>query len=132
MDWRRLAKALILEDGHINERETLILKRVILADRSVDKEEMEFLVELRRSAMSAHPEFERLYFDALKRVVLTDGVVRDEEARWLRTTVFADQPLDAAEQQFLRQLKREAELVGDEFNALCQAAGPSTGPASRP
>lgn len=119
MNWHRLAKNLMLRDGQIHEREADILKREILADHVVNKEEAEFLVELRRAASGVHPEFDRFFLAVLKKIVLTDGKVSDAEARWLRKVLFSHAPMTGLETRFLDELRREAKSSGEEFRRLC-------------
>ena len=118
MDWRKLALDLALVDGKITARTATIMEREILADRGVDHEEAEFLVKLRRAAAAAPPQFDRLVYEVMKQIVLTDGVISDAEARWLRRTIFADHVVSAAELRLLDDLRREARAVGPEFEAL--------------
>jgi hypothetical protein len=52
-DWKKLCKQLILADGYIEEKETDIIRKEILADGVVSKSEAEFLIDLRNSAPKA-------------------------------------------------------------------------------
>lgn len=52
-DWRKVAKAFALGDGHISEREVNILRQALFADGRISKSELEFLHELKRNAKSA-------------------------------------------------------------------------------
>ena len=118
MNWPKFAKRLLLADGRISEHETDLLKRAVLADAKVDREELEFLVELKREAVMVHPAFDRFLFDVLKRVVMADGVITDDEARWLRKILFADNQTVRAETRFIEDLHREAKSFGKEFEQL--------------
>jgi len=120
MDWPKFAKKLLLANGRISELETDLLKRAILADKVVDREEVEFLVELKREAVTVSPEFNQFLYDVLKRVVLADGVITDQEARWLRRIIFSDRQVKPVEATFVEDLKREARQTGPEFEALCR------------
>jgi len=120
MDWPKFAKKLLLADGRISELETDLLRRAILADKVVDREEVEFLAELKREAVTVSPEFNRFLYDVLKRVVLVDGAITDQEARWLRRIIFSDRQVKPIEATFVEDLKREARKVGPEFEALCR------------
>jgi hypothetical protein len=120
MDWHRLARSLALGDGVISEREALILRREMLADRVVDRPEVEFLLELKRSAKAVAPAFDQLFRQVVKKVVLRDGAVGDAEALWLRRLLFTDNKVSAEEARLLEELKAEARSVGREFEALCR------------
>jgi hypothetical protein len=53
-------------------------------------------------------------------VVLRDGVISDQEARWLRGLLVADGKLAPAEAHFLVDLKAQAKSTGREFDQLYQ------------
>ena len=117
-DWKKLAKAALLADGRIDTKEVEIIKKAILADGLVDKAELEFLADLRKSAESAVRVFTELFFRSVKSHMLQDGVISDNEAKWLRKVIFADKQVDDDELQLLKDLKREAKHVGPEFQKL--------------
>src|SRR5262249_33990120 len=118
MNWPAFVKKLLLDNGRLNQREADLLKRAILADRAVDREEAAFLVDLKRSAQSVHPDFDRFLFEVLRRVVLRDGEISDQEARWLRDLIVRDGKLSPAEILFLADLKAQAKTTGPEFGRL--------------
>lgn len=118
MNWPEFAKRLLLDDGRIGLDETTLLKRAIQEDHALDREEMEFLVELKRSANSVHPEFDQFLFAALKKFILADGKISDHEAGWLRTVLFVDGIVHAEEKAFLKSLRQGAKSVGPEFRRL--------------
>src|SRR5205085_6493694 len=90
-DWRKVALSAFLADGVIDETEVKILKKELWADGKIDKDEVEFLIDLRNLAQKKakkeglRPAFERLFFKAIEENVMADGTIDDEEARWLRT-----------------------------------------------
>ena len=47
MNWPAFCKRLLLADGRISDQETVMLKRAIMEDRVVDREELEFLIDLK-------------------------------------------------------------------------------------
>lgn len=49
-DWRKVAKAMTLADGHVSEKEVTILEAEIFADGKVSKSELEFLKEIKAEA----------------------------------------------------------------------------------
>ncbi len=51
--WRDVAKAFALADGHISQKEVNILRQALLADGKVSKSELEFLREIKKEASSA-------------------------------------------------------------------------------
>ncbi len=122
MNWRRLAKRLLLLDQQISLREAEILREEILADHVVDKDELAFLLEVRREARIVNPEFDTFFFQVLKKVALADGVVSDDEAAWLRKIFFSDNFISPAETRFLEELQREAKSVGPAFRELVKDA----------
>lgn len=118
MDWRKLANNLALVDGRITARRAAVIADELLAEGAVDKDEAEFLVNLKRAAVSAPPEFDRLVHEVMRQVVLMDGVISAAEAHWLRRTIFADQVVSPFERHFLEELRRAARSVSPEFEAL--------------
>lgn len=122
-DWKALARAVLLAEGAITPPVTGALKRVILADGRVSKEEAEFLLDLKKNASTVCEEFSRFVHDILKRVILPDAQINAAEARWLRTVVFADGKVDEAEQRFLKELKDAALVTCPEFDELCHEYG---------
>src|SRR5262249_51272679 len=119
-DWRKVAKSLALANGHIDERITFILRCELFGDGKLDRSALEVLLDLRRSAPSADRCFHQLIFQALKPVILADGIVSAKEAEWLRRFIFADGQVSPDEQQFLRDLKAGAQSISPEFEALCR------------
>ncbi|MFL5240865.1 MAG: hypothetical protein ACJ8FY_02040 [Gemmataceae bacterium] len=118
MNWPKFAKKLLLANGQINQLETSLIKRAMLEDNVVDKEEVEFLVELKREAVMVHPEFDALLLSVLKKIVIADGAISDAEARWLRKILFSDNQTVRAETKLIEELHREAKSCGKEFEQL--------------
>lgn len=121
-EWRKLAKALALADGRIDTKETNIIKEAIWADGKLDKSELEFLLDLKKSATSVVREFNTMLFTALKAAVLADGDISAAEASWLRKFLYADGKIDDDEKKFLQELKAGAKSTSAEFDALYKQA----------
>jgi uncharacterized membrane protein YebE (DUF533 family) len=117
-DWRRLAKALALADGRIDTKETEIIKKELMADGKLDRSEIEWLLDVRRSSSGSVQAFDQFVFAALKPIILADGAIDAKEATWLRKFIFADGKVDETEKVFLRQLKEGAKTTSPEFDAL--------------
>jgi hypothetical protein len=120
MNWKRLAKRLILRDGAISHYEAQIVEEETLADGRVDRDELAFLQEVRRGARQVAPEFDEFFFRVLKRIVLADGVISEAEAQWLRGIILADGQVTEPEAKFLAELRKEATAWGAAFDALCR------------
>jgi len=118
MDWPLFVKKLVLIDQRVSEHEAQLLKRAVLDEGMVDREVIVCLAQLKREAVHVHPEFDRLLFRVLKKVVLTDGEVTDAEALWLRKMIFSDQTTTAGEVEFLKDIRKSAKKVGLEFERL--------------
>jgi hypothetical protein len=52
-EWRKVAKAFALADGHITQKEVEILREQILVDGAISKSEMDFLHEIKAEAKTA-------------------------------------------------------------------------------
>ena len=111
-------KSQILANGVIDDAEVELIRDRLAAGGGVGRREVEFLIELRNQAQAYNKAFEDVFFDAVRRNVLTDGSIDAEEVRWLRYLVFADGAVDEREKKFLRQLRSEARACGPEFQAL--------------
>ena len=121
-DWRKLAKALALADGRIDTKETQIIKDAIWSDGKLDKSELEFLLDIKKSASGVVREFNTMLFSALKAAVLADGDISASEAGWLRKFLYADGKIDDDEKKFLQDLKSSATATSPEFDALYKQA----------
>ena len=117
-DWKELAQKLILSDKSIDARETRLLKEVILEDKVVDREELDFLIFLRNNAKVRHAKFEQFFFNALKKNVLADGVITAKEAKMIHEIVTADENVDRRERKFIREVKKEAQKCAKEYDQI--------------
>ncbi len=123
MDWRGFAKRLLLNDGRVDAVETLFLRRAIVEDGKISRDEVEFLLELRREAKFVHPDFNRFLYRVLKRAILRDGAIDAAEVEWLRKLIFGNFLAGPQELAFLEDLRREAVTVHPDFYALLSDAG---------
>ena len=129
-DWRKLALNAILADGVIDDNEVKILRKELYADGKIDREEVDFLIELRNKAQkkaaggTLSDAFERFFFKAVQDNVMEDGKIDAEEARWLRQMLYADRKIDENEKKFLTKIKKAATSTSPEFDRLyAQAMG---------
>ncbi|MBX9584510.1 MAG: TerB family tellurite resistance protein [Gemmataceae bacterium] len=107
-----------LADGKVDGREVEALGDLLPPGRAISRAEADFLVELHRRVDRVTPAFERFFFQAIKRHVLTDGAIDPEEATWLRRMVLADGRVSEREKKLLRELRGEAARTCPEFEAL--------------
>ena len=126
MDWRAFAKKLLLNDGRVDAIEAVLIRRAVLEDGVIDRDEVEFLLELRREAKSVHPDFNRFLYGVLGRAVLRDGAIDSAEVEWLRKLIFSDYLAGPQELAFLEDLGREARRVHPDFSQLLADAGGPT------
>jgi hypothetical protein len=123
MDWRAFAKKLLLNDGRIDAVEALFIRRAVTEDGKISREEVEFLLDLRRDARFVHPDFTRFLYKVLKRAVLRDGAIDASEVEWLRKLIFGNFLAGPQELAFLEDLRREARTVHPDFYSLLSDAG---------
>lgn len=64
--WRDVAKAFALAEGHITQKEVNILRQTLLADGKVSKSELDFLKEIKAEAKSAVQLLDELIADCEK------------------------------------------------------------------
>src|SRR4029077_17330419 len=100
------------------------LRKELWADGKIDKEEVDFLIDLRNTAQKKakggelSPAFENLFFKAIEENVMADGVIDTKEANWLRKMLFADGKIDAREKKFLQKIKKAATKTSAAFDKL--------------
>ena len=118
-NWQKLATAVLLADGKIDDAETKILRKELYEDGVIDKQEVDFLIDLRNKAKgNVSPAFTKFFFKAIKDNVLKDGQIDTAEAKWLRAMLFADGKIDADEKKFMRALMKGAKKVSPAFQQL--------------
>jgi uncharacterized membrane protein YebE (DUF533 family) len=122
-DWRKLAKALALADGRIDTKEAEIIKHEIYSDGKIDRSEIEWLIDVRKSGGGSVHVFDQLVFSAIKTAVLADGNIDAKEAKWLTKFIFADGKVDDGEKKFLADLRTSAKSSSPEFQDLCKKCG---------
>ena len=64
--WRKLAIALTLADGKIDDEEVKILRKALWADGKIDANEKKFLARIKKAAKTTSPAFEALYKQCMK------------------------------------------------------------------
>ncbi len=133
-DWRKLAISTLLADGKIDDDEVKALRKELWKDGQIDRDEVRFLIDLRNQAQKkakakkeeVNPKFTALFFKAIEKNVLKDGVIDASEAGWLREMLFADGKIDEDEKKFLARIKKAAKTTSPEFEKLyedCMAKG---------
>lgn len=118
---RRL-RAQLLQDGRISESEVQLIRDYIHADGELDLQDVKLLVELLSEASEVCPEFDELFFPTLKRVVLQDGQIGQDEQYMLLKMLYADGHVRDSEREFLRELRQEITESTPQFDALCEIA----------
>lgn len=125
-DFRKLVISTLLADGQIDDKECSALRKELWADGKIDKKEVAFLIDLRNEAQKkakalktdVNPTFTKLFFKAIEDNVLDNGIISTNEAKWLRTMLFADGKIDADEKKFLAKIKKAATKTSLAFEAL--------------
>ncbi|HDN27658.1 MAG TPA: hypothetical protein ENG03_11300 [Thioploca sp.] len=64
--WRKVAKAFALGDGHISENEVNVLRKAFFADEDISKSELDFLHELKTDAKTSVKALDTLIEDCEK------------------------------------------------------------------
>ena len=67
-EWRKVAKAFVLGDGHISQKEVNILRQELFADGRISKSEMDFLYEIKRDAKTSVKLLDDLIADCEKAI----------------------------------------------------------------
>jgi hypothetical protein len=112
----------LLRDRRITDDEVEIIRDYIHQDGKLDLDDVKFLVELLSDADEVSPEFDRLFFPVLKEVILRDGKIGQDEQFYLLKMLYSDGRVRESERQFLSELKREADELSPQFEALYEEA----------
>jgi len=104
----------VTADGSVSALEVEELKKAVLADGTVDREEADALFEV-NTACSENPEnapeWETFFVDAVSSHILADGNVDEEEATYLIGKIEGDGKVDKAERALLANLKAKAKSI---------------------
>src|SRR5271156_4520500 len=126
-DWRSLARKLALVDERIESQDARILREELLGAGKIDKSGFEFLIALRRDAKSVAVEFDEAVFGVVKQVVVKDGGISPDRAKWLQGFFGSPGSLRQHERAFLQDLRNSDRTHCPEFLAWCDKLGvPST------
>src|SRR4051794_22486888 len=99
-DWKNLVTDIVLADGAIDEAEVRILRKALYADGKIDKQELDWLIDLRNKAQKKakgqdlHPAFEKLFFEVIQNRVVNNGAIGKDGVNLLRTVIMADKKVD--------------------------------------
>ncbi|MEO1523815.1 MAG: hypothetical protein AAFX06_00180 [Planctomycetota bacterium] len=118
----RTLQAELLNDNRITFDEVNKIKAHIESDGQLDHEDVKFLVELMSNAESVCPEFDRLFFPALRAVLLEDGKIGLDEQYQLLRMLYADGHVRDSEKQFIQDLYHSVDERTPEFEELCETA----------
>jgi hypothetical protein len=110
----------ILAIGKVEGKELELLRKQVYGVGKIDRPTADFLVELHKRVQHRTPAFEKFFYQAIQDHILANGRVGKEESAWLRRMVLADGKLEDEERKFLHELKGQARQVSPEFEALFQ------------
>jgi hypothetical protein len=108
----------ILAHGKVDGPELERLRGELYAHDKIERPEADFLVELHKRVQHLTPAFEHFFYQAIKDHILAHGRIDAEEAAWLRRMLLSDGMIKDEERKFLHELKGEAKHVSREFEVL--------------
>jgi hypothetical protein len=108
----------ILANGRVDGAELEVLRREFYVGAPIDRPKADFLVELHKRIEHMTPAFEHFFYRAIKDHILAHGRISAEETSWLRRMLLADGKIKDEERKFLHELKGEAKETSPEFEAL--------------
>jgi uncharacterized tellurite resistance protein B-like protein len=111
-------KQAILAKGRVDGAELKALREHLYASGKIERREADFLVELHKRVQHMTPAFEQFFYQAIKDHILAHGRIDAEEAAWLRRMLLADGKIKDEERKFLHELKGEAKEVSREFETF--------------
>jgi len=123
VNYKQLKKELIA-DGKIDKEEVERLRKTLYADGKIDQEEADFLFELNDavSGKKNDPAWNQFFVQAISDYLLKDerspGVIDENEGRWLVEKIGADGKVDGVEKQLLNNLKKNAKKMPPVVTAL--------------
>ena len=112
----------LLNDGSITPNEVERIKSHVASDGKLDFDDVKFLVGLQAEAKSVCPEFDEIFFMALREELLRDGKITLDEQFQLLKMLYSDGEVRECEKTFLMELYRDCEEVTPEFTELCETA----------
>jgi hypothetical protein len=117
----REIKGRILVDGEdlcIDDKDWALIRENLPADGHLDPEDLKVLIEMRTQARVVCRAFDEFFFPAFKASLLADGKISPLEQFSLLSLLYGGGGIDAAERDFLRQLKKEVKQSSPEFDAM--------------
>jgi uncharacterized tellurite resistance protein B-like protein len=118
-DFRALGMK-ILSNGKIEGHEVEMLRTLISADGTVDRQEAEFLLDIFKRLTQLTPAFEKFFYKVIKQHVLEEDIITTEQARWLCKVILADGKINEREKKLLREIQGEAQEISPEGQALIE------------
>src|SRR5258706_11037796 len=98
-------KAEVLASGRIGDHEVESICRHLYGDEALDRQVVEFLVDIHREAQTVCPLFERFLAEAIAYNLLAGGSITDEGTVWLRRILSVDGTYRDGEKRLLWQKK---------------------------
>jgi len=108
----------ILANGRVDGPELEALRQQLYAGGKIERREADLLVELHKRVQHRTPAFEHFFYQAVKDHILAHGRIDAEETDWLRRMLFTDGKIKDEERKLLHELKGEAKQVSPEFDVL--------------
>jgi hypothetical protein len=109
-------------DGKITFDEVAAIKQQIAADGKLDHEDVKLLVGVAASCKEVCPEFDAIFFPALKEVLLADGQITPDEQYYLMKMLWGDGRVRPVERKFIQELRAAVKDPSPEFVELCDSA----------
>ena len=110
-----------MTDGNITAEDVGRIRRQVESDGQLNFDDVKFLVQLVVEAEETCDQFEALFYPMIRRVVLQDGVISDEEQAELVKLIAGSGRVSAADKQLLKDLQIETTKLTPRFNRLCAA-----------
>lgn len=108
----------ILARGRVDSDHLEAPRPALYAGGAVSRPAADVLAGLHRHVQRPNPEFEHLFYRAIKDHVPVDGRIDAAEVAWLRRMLLDDGTIRDEERKFLHELKGEAGHTSREFGTL--------------
>jgi hypothetical protein len=112
----------IQADNRISEDEAAVLGEHLVADGTVNIDDVKLLVELYCHTETRCPAFDKLFFTTLEGVFLADGQITPSEEFYLLKMLYSDREISQPEREFLRNLRQQLPQRSASFESLYETA----------
>ncbi|OYP31627.1 hypothetical protein [Rhodopirellula sp. MGV] len=114
-------RGIVLADRKITPSEVTLIERYLVADKTLDLDDVKFLVELMKAADEVCPEFDAILFPCVRSVILEDGQVTTDECLVLMELLCSGDEIRQSERNLIDSIFQQIKSPSPEFVRLYNA-----------